>query len=68
MALSQQGIILDETVFSRQGAMNGVLVWSTPKGDPLMLFHLTRLYFALLFLILIYFRGAAQLGTKASKA
>ena len=37
--MSQSPIIFDEIGFERQGENNGVLIWFTPKGDGLGLFH-----------------------------
>jgi hypothetical protein len=39
VGLSRSAITFDETGFERQGYRNGVLIWLTPKGDGLGLFH-----------------------------
>ena len=39
VGLSQSAITFDETGFERQGDRDGVIVWVTPKGDGLGLFH-----------------------------
>lgn len=37
--MSKSEIAFNETGFERQGETNGVMVWFTPKGDGLGLFH-----------------------------
>jgi hypothetical protein len=37
--LVEKSVCFDETDFEYQGEQDGVLVWLTPKGDGLGLFH-----------------------------